>query len=129
VSRVGVCADGVAVAELRRKHGVSSPTFNNWKARYGGLDVSEAQRLKALLNETLFSSLADARAKLEAWRSDFNQVRPHSSLGYLTPSEYARAISGESGPRAAHPDHSARRPLASGDHQGPNQPRTLVMAG
>ena len=34
-----------------------------------------------LLNETLFSSLADARAMLEAWRRDFNEVRPHSSLG------------------------------------------------
>jgi putative transposase len=82
-----------------------------------------------LLNETLFSSLADARAKLEAWRRDFNEVRPHSSLGYLTPAEYARVLSGESGRRAANPDPFARRPLASGDHQGSDQPRTLVMAG
>jgi putative transposase len=38
---------GVAVAELCRKHGVSSPTFYKWKAKFGGLDVSEARRLKA----------------------------------------------------------------------------------
>ena len=62
-------------------------------------------------------------------RRDFNEVRPHSSLGYLTPADYAHALSGKTGRRAANPDHSARRPLASGDHEGSNQPRTLVMAG
>ena len=82
-----------------------------------------------LLNETLFHSLPDARAKLEAWRRDYNEVRPHSSLGYLAPADYARALSGETGRRAANPDHSARRPLASGDNQGSDQPRTLAMAG
>lgn len=39
---------GVPVADLCRKHGLSSPTFYKWKAKYGGLDVSEARRLKAL---------------------------------------------------------------------------------
>ena len=38
---------GVAVMELCRKHGVSSPTFYKWKAKYGGLDVSEARRLNS----------------------------------------------------------------------------------
>ena len=42
---------GLAVTELCRKHGVSSPTFYKWKAKYGGLDVSEARRLKALEDE------------------------------------------------------------------------------
>ena len=53
---------GVAVAELCRKHGVSSPTFYNWKAKFGGLDVSEARRLKALEDENakLKRMLADA---------------------------------------------------------------------
>ena len=53
---------GVGVAELCRKHGVSSPTFYNWKAKYGGLDVSEARRLKALEDENakLKRMLADA---------------------------------------------------------------------
>lgn len=53
---------GVAVAELCRKHGVSSPTFYKWKAKYGGLDVSEARRLKALEDENtrLKRMLADA---------------------------------------------------------------------
>ncbi len=41
----------VQVADLCRKHGLSSPTFYKWKARYGGMDVSEARRLKALEDE------------------------------------------------------------------------------
>jgi putative transposase len=39
---------GVPTAEVCRKHGVSSATFYKWKAEFGGLDVSEARRLKAL---------------------------------------------------------------------------------
>lgn len=42
---------GVATADLCRKHGVSSATFYKWKAKYGGLDVSDAKRLKALEDE------------------------------------------------------------------------------
>src|SRR6188508_3006929 len=42
---------GASVAELCRKHGMSSATFYAWKAKYGGMDVSEARRLKALEEE------------------------------------------------------------------------------
>ena len=42
---------GVPTAEICRKHGVSSATFYKWKAKFGGLDVSEARRLKGLENE------------------------------------------------------------------------------
>jgi len=42
---------GVATAELCREHGISPQTFYRWKAKYGGLDVSEARRLKALEQE------------------------------------------------------------------------------
>ena len=42
-----------------------------------------------LLNETLFSSLTEAREKITAWKDDYNQHRPHSSLGNLTPLEFA----------------------------------------
>ena len=38
-------------AEVCRKHGVSSATFYKWKAKYGGLDVSDAKRLKSLEDE------------------------------------------------------------------------------
>jgi putative transposase len=42
---------GVATADVCRKHGVSSATFYKWKAKFGGLDVSDARRLKALEDE------------------------------------------------------------------------------
>jgi putative transposase len=42
---------GVAVSELCRKHGVSDASIYKWKAKYGGLEASEAKRLKALEDE------------------------------------------------------------------------------
>ena len=42
---------GAATAEVCRKHGISSATFYKWKAKYGGLDVSDAKRLKSLEDE------------------------------------------------------------------------------
>jgi len=39
---------GMKVAELCRKYGISDATYYNWKAKFGGLTISEAQRLKAL---------------------------------------------------------------------------------
>ena len=53
---------GAKTADVCRKHGVSSATFYKWKAKYGGLDVSDAKRLKALEDENakLKRLLADA---------------------------------------------------------------------
>jgi len=45
------------------------------------------------LNENWFIDLADARYRIEQWRQDYNQGRPHSSLNYLTPAEFAAAMS------------------------------------
>jgi putative transposase len=42
-----------------------------------------------LLNESLFFGLDHARTKITAWVDDYNQRRPHSSLGYLSPAAYA----------------------------------------
>ncbi len=42
---------GAKTADLARKHGVSEATLYNWKAKYGGMDVSEAKRLKQLEGE------------------------------------------------------------------------------
>ena len=44
------------------------------------------------LNETLFSSLRDARYELAKWREDYNQVRPHSALGNLSPAEFVKKL-------------------------------------
>ena len=42
---------GTATSDVCRKHGISSATFYKWKAKYGGLDVSEARRLRSLEDE------------------------------------------------------------------------------
>lgn len=42
---------GVKTADLCRKHGISTATFFNWKARFGGMEVSEARKLRALEEE------------------------------------------------------------------------------
>jgi putative transposase len=42
---------GMKTADVCRKHGVSEATFYNWKAKYGGLELSDAKRLKALESE------------------------------------------------------------------------------
>ena len=42
---------GMKTAEICRQHGISSATYYKWKAKYGGLEVSEARRLKQLEDE------------------------------------------------------------------------------
>ena len=42
---------GFSAAELCRKHGISDATFYNWRSKYGGMEASEAKRLKALEDE------------------------------------------------------------------------------
>ena len=62
---------GAKAGDLARKHGVSEATLYNWKAKYGGLDVSEARRLKALeeenrkLKKLLAESMLDNAAMKE----------------------------------------------------------------
>jgi len=53
---------GVSVADLCRKHGVSDASIHKWKAKFGGMDVSEVRRLRALEDENakLKRMLADA---------------------------------------------------------------------
>ena len=53
---------GAKTADLARKYGVSEATLYNWKAKFGGMDVSDARRLKALEDENgkLKRLLADA---------------------------------------------------------------------
>ena len=53
---------GMKTGDLARKHGISEATLYNWKAKYGGMDVSDAKRLRALEDENskLKRLLADA---------------------------------------------------------------------
>ncbi|MBB4570846.1 putative transposase [Rhizobium leucaenae] len=62
---------GAKASDLCRKHGISEATFYNWKAKYGGMEVSEAKRLKALedenakLKKLLAEQMLDAAALRE----------------------------------------------------------------
>ena len=61
--RQSMCAGGTgSTVDVCRRHGISEATFYSWKAKFGGLDVSEARRLKALEDENtkLKKLLADA---------------------------------------------------------------------
>src|SRR6185295_18168031 len=59
---------GTSTADVCRKHGISSATFYKWKAKYGGLEVSDAKRLKALEDEN-----AERQAEEAAGRGDARQ--------------------------------------------------------
>jgi putative transposase len=84
-----------------------------------------------LLNETLFSSLAHARAALATWQVDYNTVRPHSSLGNLTPVEYADRSSPASqrGESLRALGGYAPRPVATSSLQGSNGAPALPTPG
>jgi hypothetical protein len=75
------------------------------------------------LNENWFSDLADAREKITQWKQDYNEKRPHSSLQYRTPVEFAAQAAGfyKAGLGAR---GLKRRPLAPDPH-----PRYAAVAG
>lgn len=62
---------GVPVKELCRKYGFSDATFYNWRSKYGGMDISEARRLKALESENarLKKLLAESMLDNEALKA------------------------------------------------------------
>jgi putative transposase len=68
---------GIPVAELCRKHGISEATFYNWRSRYGGMEISDARRLKGLeeenrkLKKLLAESILDVATLREALGKNF----------------------------------------------------------
>lgn len=59
-------AEGTSVKAVCARHNISQPTFYNWKAKYGGMEVSEARRLRALEDENrrLKSVVADQAVQI-----------------------------------------------------------------
>ena len=68
---------GMPVKDLCRKHGFSDASFYKWRAKYGGMDVSEARRLKELESENgkLKKLLAEAHLDIHALKSVFGTKR------------------------------------------------------
>jgi len=79
------------------------------------------------LNVSWFQNLFDARRKIAAWRTEYNEEHPHSSLGYRTPKEFAErsrtASYGKDGDKAALENASA---FASGVSHFPTAPATAA---
>ena len=68
---------GMAVKELGRKHGFSDASFYKWRAKYGGMNVPDAKRLKELESENgkLKKLLAEAHLDIHALKSVFGTKR------------------------------------------------------
>jgi putative transposase len=70
-------AAGLSASEVCRKHGISDATFYKWRSRYGGMEVSDARRLKALeeenrrLKKLLAESMLDASTLKEMLGKNF----------------------------------------------------------
>jgi len=68
---------GIVVAEICRKHGISDATFYAWRSKYGGMEVSDAKRLKSLeeenrkLKKLLAESMLDVATLREALGKNF----------------------------------------------------------
>jgi putative transposase len=81
-----------------------------------------------LLNETVFTSMAQARAVIAAWAADYNTTRPHSALGYQTPAAHAAKLKAM-GPGSPPVPGSDPGPIAQPAPNGVTSARTLPMAG
>jgi putative transposase len=75
------------------------------------------------LSQSWYTSLDDARHIIEAWRMDYNTIRPHSSLGYQTPAEYANAIAA----RPASPPTPVVSPTPLWEQTDVQQPRSANL--
>jgi putative transposase len=82
---------GRALAAWSEQRGVRLEFIQPGKPAQNAYIESFNGRLRdECLNANWFTSLSDARRKVETWRLDYNQQRPHSSLDYLPPAEFAR---------------------------------------
>ena len=82
-------------------------------AQYAFIESFNGRLRDEFLNETLFTSLAQARATLEEWRRDYNSVRPHSSIGWRTPDAYAEQFAMQRSQAAALSTGFATWPLTT----------------
>ena len=113
---------GAKTADLARKHGISEATLYNWKAKYGGMDVSEAKRLKQLEEENgrLKRIVADLSLDKEMLRGT------SSAEKYEACSE---AADGRSRPVKLAGEHSSGLPRSAGRSLDLSLPPSASRAG
>jgi len=132
VSDNGTELTSMAILRWSQESGVEWHYIAPGKPQQNAFIESFNGRLRdELLNETLFGSLAHARAALVEWKLDYNTVRPHSSIGNLPPVEYAK-LSDPTSQR----DGTLRsiggfapRPVASPSQTSSNGQPTLLIGG
>src|SRR5436305_7643233 len=132
VSDNGTELTSMAILRWSQESGVEWHYIAPGKPQQNAVIDSINGRLRdELLNETLFGSLAHARAALVEWKLDYNTVRPHSSIGNLPPVEYAK-LSDPTSQR----DGTLRsiggfapRPVASPSQTSSNGQPTLLIGG
>jgi transposase InsO family protein len=109
-------SQGVTVADVCKKLEVSEVTYDRWRAQFiapgspwenAYIETFNGKLQDELLQGELFTSLTEACWLAERWRHEYNEERPHSSLGYQTPARFAAACGWTVRPYGA----DARRPL------------------
>ena len=122
---------GRALDQWAYEHGVRLQFIEPGKPiQNAHIESFNARLREECLNEHVFVSLDDARRKIETWRIQYNRERPHSSLGNLTPEEFAaQAVqSRELGPRA-HRSASSKTAGRRGAMRAGLGPGTLQFFG
>ena len=99
------------------------PTDNAFAESFNGRMRDE------LLNETLFMSLDHAREKVAAWTDDYNNQRPHSSLGYATPAAFAAELEKQGAASLRIAGGYATQPLVLPAQSRNNDAETLIATG
>jgi hypothetical protein len=94
------------------------------------IESFNARLREECLNEHVFVTLDDARRKIETWRIQYNRERPHSSLGNLTPEEFAAQAADPASSALARTAQPAQEPLAIAMQCAPSSdPKPLQFFG
>jgi len=110
-------------------HGIAWHFIAPGKPMQNGICEAFNGRMRdELLNETIFYDLGHARQALARWAASYNQTRPHSALGYLTPAAFARTFTATAD-RLRNPDQLRRSAVAPSALMRQSQPQTLAPNG
>ena len=89
-----------AILQWLMDNGINTALIDPGKPWQNGLDESFNGKFRdECLNMEWFRSRAEARVIIEAWRQQYNHVRPHSSLNYMTPNEYVNSLPATASPQ------------------------------
>ena len=114
-----------ALLKWMADHGIETALIESGKPWQNGVAESFNGKFRdECLSIQWFFSRAQAKVVIEAWRRHYNEVRPHSSLGYLTPAEFVTKLTNDAAPASATGRAAARsggyapRPVASSSLKG-----------